>query len=382
MASNSAEHVVPEDLIVEILSRLPVKSLIRLGVVCRYWYTVIRNSSFIIKHHHSNNNVHLLVENYNFNTEKFAFTLFPDENLDSIPLLYHELNDLQMSRDLLYVLGPVNGILCLFDGGDRIALWNPALRDFRLLPRPQENIPPYFSVNWNSFAFGLDPLTNKCKVVWIRYFYDDRIKNMYFPPTVVVYTLGTNSWRMIEIDLPENYCVDNTFSDGLINGTYYWIDRDNSLKYTIISFEMGSETFGMIQLPLDFPRYYWGGLIVYNDSIAVVFYDPPEEVKYFEIWVMKDEGLWNKQLTIGPLLDIDRPLGLWKNGELFLETNKTQQLLLYNINTQETKVLGPRGYEHCLKVCNYKQSLVSLREQNEFRDEYNSSNMIQEFCTS
>ncbi|XP_059670633.1 putative F-box protein At3g10430 [Cornus florida] len=383
MASNSGNHVVPEDVTVEILSRLPVKSLMRFGGVCRYWYTIIRNSSFITKHHdHHNNNVHLLVQYYNFDTEKFAFSLFPDENLDSVPLLYHELDELQMSRDPLYVLGPVNGILCLFNGGDHVALWNPTLRDFRLLPKLQENSPPYFTINWDSFAFGLDPLTKNYKVVWIRYFWDDRIDTLYFPPIVAVYTLWTNSWKMIEIDLPLNQPIDSTFNDGFINGTYYWMTSDNSDMYMIISFEMGNETFGMIRLPLDFPKLPWEGLTVYNDSLIVILYHPPMEEKYFEIWRMEKEGLWNKQLTIGPFLDIDRPLGLWKNGELFLESEKTQQLLLYNINTQETKVLGPRGYEHCLKVLNYKQSLVSLKGQNEFREVYNSSNMIREFCTS
>ncbi|KAK9990054.1 hypothetical protein SO802_025039 [Lithocarpus litseifolius] len=44
--------VIPEDMVEEdILSRLPVKSLIRFKCVKWSWSTLFRNPSFIAKHH-------------------------------------------------------------------------------------------------------------------------------------------------------------------------------------------------------------------------------------------------------------------------------------------------------------------------------------------
>ena len=43
--------------------------------------------------------------------------------------------------------------------------------------------------------------------------------------------------------------------------------------------------------------------------------------KYFDIWVMREYGVedsWTKQLVVGPLLRIQKPLPFAKNGELLL----------------------------------------------------------------
>lgn len=43
---------LPEALLTEILSRLPVKPLLRSKSVCKNWYSLIQNPSFIFLHHH------------------------------------------------------------------------------------------------------------------------------------------------------------------------------------------------------------------------------------------------------------------------------------------------------------------------------------------
>lgn len=42
---------LPEDALIEILARLPVKSLIRFTCVCKYWLFLIRSPEFATKHY-------------------------------------------------------------------------------------------------------------------------------------------------------------------------------------------------------------------------------------------------------------------------------------------------------------------------------------------
>lgn len=51
MASSSSWYLLPEDLVIDqILSRLPVKSLMRFKSVCKRWHSLPTNPSFIASH--------------------------------------------------------------------------------------------------------------------------------------------------------------------------------------------------------------------------------------------------------------------------------------------------------------------------------------------
>ncbi|KAI7986173.1 putative F-box protein [Camellia lanceoleosa] len=84
-------------------------------------------------------------------------------------------------------MGPCNGIFCLLIYADSIALWNPANREFRALPRQTypETIPPRMELENNAFGFGMDPFTDDYKVVSIRMYWDSILDDQYnfTPPT-------------------------------------------------------------------------------------------------------------------------------------------------------------------------------------------------------
>ncbi|KAK4487388.1 hypothetical protein RD792_005988 [Penstemon davidsonii] len=89
MVAISMRSSLPEDLIIEILLRLPVKSLLRFRTVCKQWHVIIKSSSFIRRHaHHESNLTRLLVyyHVYVWTDEPFIefydFTLFRDETLE------------------------------------------------------------------------------------------------------------------------------------------------------------------------------------------------------------------------------------------------------------------------------------------------------------
>ncbi|KAM7528085.1 hypothetical protein LguiB_031495 [Lonicera macranthoides] len=63
--NNNSNSNMPEDLLIDILARLPVKSLLRFKCVSKYWYALIGSPDFISNHYHNcNNRAMLLVLRY------------------------------------------------------------------------------------------------------------------------------------------------------------------------------------------------------------------------------------------------------------------------------------------------------------------------------
>ncbi|XP_059670623.1 putative F-box protein At1g32420 [Cornus florida] len=360
-----------EDMTIEILLKLPVKSLLRFKCVCKYWYTLIRSSTFVKKHlHHQSNNARLLVHYYNCSTLEYSFAFFQDKTLATFPLVYYDVDGVVIPNNP-NIFGHYDGILGLYDW-DSIALWNPATREFRFLPMPNPDIPPRFSVLEHKFGFGLDHTTNDYKVVCIRTYYYSEDYEDYHSAVIVLFHLSTNSWRLFEADLSRVTYVHESSCSTCLNGVYYWLTsvldklefRTTYFYNKILTFDLSNEVFGDIPGPQDIPKLNLGNLILYDESISVMCFDQREVEKYVDIWVMKEEGCWIKELTIGPLVDVGKALGFWKNGELFLETI-TLKLVLYNPNTQEIKDLQHDGPYDMRKIFVYTESLVSIKEGNE-----------------
>ncbi|XP_059670670.1 F-box protein At5g62510-like [Cornus florida] len=372
MASKNSNDYMKEDLIIEILLRLPGKSLMRLKCVCKYWSTLIKSSSFVSWHFHHHSNIgQLFVEHYDHSTEKHAFALFTDKTLANSWNEYYNLGDLQMPTNPGF-LGILNGIigLCVWN---HIILWNPAIREFRFVPIPEPDLPIFTYHQRNFSGFGFDPITNNYKVVRI-WAYGEHMDELQIDWLAAVYNLRADSWRFFEVDLPitseERYSLTNT----CMNGFYYWMTYYNDV-ITIFTFDMDKEIFGDIPGP-PVPIYYCGDIFLHNNSLTLIHSDFGDET-FFDIWVMKDEGFWTKELTIGPFLDFDRALGFWKNGEIFLRT-KTSDLVLYNCNTQEIKVFQLRGYCYGFPMISiYKENLVSIKRANEHEEQNNVFDLTQ-----
>ena len=74
------------------------------------------------------------------------------------------------------------------------------------------------------------------------------------------------------------------------------------------------------------------------------------------------EDSWTKQLVVGLLLGIQRPLQILGNEEILLVDEK-KTLVLYNIGSQEIKILQHTGYPKIFMPTQafvYVESLVSF----------------------
>ncbi|KAB2008971.1 hypothetical protein ES319_D10G136000v1 [Gossypium barbadense] len=339
---------VPEMVMLEILSKLPVKSLTRFRCVCKPWCSSFQTPHFITKHHRNNlhnNNLNLLLKRCQGNTRDdiYYFSQLSIEKGQNFSA-QHNIH-LPFFEDCWYapvVSGPCNGLLCLHDA-DKVALWNPSTREFKSLPQSTVQRPPSVdSTSFDCFGIGFDSQSGDYKVVNFvsNFFEENEDEGLMGPPIPGVEPYGS--------PLFNNY----------VNGFYYWRATGDSDRL-ILSFDMVNEKFSTLPLPEfggSLAEYYLE-LLDFNGLLGAIVYPRGGADKSFDLWVMN--GSWTKQFSIESLLGVERPLGLWKNGELFLESSD-HKLVLFDPSTRELKNLGIHAYQETMQIIAYVESLVPI----------------------
>ncbi|KAH0759985.1 hypothetical protein KY290_023478 [Solanum tuberosum] len=341
---------LPEDVVIDILLRLPVESLLRFKCVRKDWCALIKSPSFIEKHfHHKNNCARLLVCNLKVAREvhpivkSVAFSLLPKEIVPGVTPEQKILLQLPRITHFTCVAGPVDGLFLVQKKfyGDNVylGLWNPATKEFRTLPPAPFEIEGFFTNHDHQFGLGFDLLTQDYKVVWIRVFWDMPGQGANNCVYACVYSSCNNSWKHLTPEFPPSSTLSAPLDATYLNRVYYWLCRGLDDIYTIRSFDMGSEQFGEIQVP-DIPSEHWGALTLHGGLLAMLTGDPGN-----------------------------------------IQCVETSQLELYDPTTRRVTDLGFQ-LDLFIAGCwvfNYKESLVPIKRGNETQGEDNAVEQIEHY---
>ncbi|XP_057970857.1 F-box protein CPR1-like [Malania oleifera] len=353
----AANDIHEEELLIEILSRLPVKSLVRFNSVCRSWKTLIQSPSFVSAHL-SRSNVNadppLLVHFYSPHAISLLCnrTLVRLENLELPPI---------RKDSSLKILGPSNGIYCFYhcDAGE-IVLWNPSMHESRFIQRfkrPREDL---WTTERGTVGFGYDPKSQDYKVV--RVIPKNEERGSY---RAEVYSLRSDSWKRIETHLPRMYLCSTIHT--CLKGVCYWLPL--YIADIVVSFDLNREVFRVIRSPeyenANFLRHeicrdYVN--LASNEDLSLMICPYDGKSMTVDIWTRTEPGgleTWTKRFSFGPIVQKCMPLGFWKDDEILIEAKKGE-MISYNLNTQKAKVL--RYLRVSVRLLTYyTESLVSIK---------------------
>ncbi|XP_028054605.1 F-box/kelch-repeat protein At3g06240-like [Camellia sinensis] len=298
---------VPREVLIEILARLPVKSLLRCSSVCKSWYSSITNPSFTTTHlNQTKSNTQLLIIKYTFlvpNQERHISCSDDETCCDEFVELE---NPFHSSSKSFKIVGSCNGLLCISDyhGSDCAFLWNPSIRRFLTLPESGYSVTD--SDLQFVFGFGFDRISNDYKVVKIGYLNDLKTRGSVLCK-MELYALSTLSWRPIcVVDFRFELSI-NTWSV-FVNGAVHWVvfdpAKERGFGILIVAFDMGNEVFREMALPNYQPNgwfYRNAAVAVLGESLAVINFEsdlvPANLMCNFHIWVMEEYGViesWTK----------------------------------------------------------------------------------------
>ncbi|KAK9007045.1 hypothetical protein V6N11_019373 [Hibiscus sabdariffa] len=354
---------MPVGVIVEILKRLPVKSLLRFRSVCKSWDSVICDPCFISTHLQASlsNNTPFLLLSYWENCKKDYFLHYDNDGFDEFKQLQFPVF---VCDSYSFVLGSCNGLICLrFWNGvvSKFILWNPSIQKYISLPRLRISNDVHIN-----FGFGFDLRTNDYKLVIIGLEKGDTwIKPFLF-------SLNENCWKRVNAIPPSYTSYSREISVPFVNGAVHWIgyQKRNSGVFTnaILGFDLSAEEFFEISLPESLiglgPMVL--STIKYGESSIAVLkrIRANESWDLAELWVMKEYGVvgsWTKVLTSTlhrkwfPYI-----LGFTKNGEVLVQLDYGK-LASLDLNFQQMEL---HGVELTTKLISlegsYVESLVLL----------------------
>lgn len=306
---------IPDQILAEILKRLPVESLLRFRRVRKSWNSLIKTPYFINLHSNYNHNIHA-------NTPKFL--LFCSLDSLSLSLRYDDRQCKEFKQikfhpclDFCDWHAISSGLICL--SGSRtsnIYLWNPVVNRYKTLP--VHNLPPLISstdVKWASLSFGFVHSMNDYRVVRIVNYYATNRTDRSF--VVCVYSLNTNSWKtktirddfLVEILQPRS----NT-----VNGVSFWLVNKENVK-TLLSYDTNNDVLRNTALP-DHQMGAVFSMHQYGQSLA---YFAGVDSNVINMWILKEDSknkyFWEKKFSVNLDKDIGTGvLGIRNNGELIL----------------------------------------------------------------
>ncbi|KAL6221262.1 hypothetical protein ACLB2K_009013 [Fragaria x ananassa] len=342
-----SDLVENDDVIAEILVRLPVKSLIRFRCVCKSWRALISAPYFVNRHLRrvttglNKNRCNLLLPGtslksvdydkllkyFKIGDLQFDYPVFVFRNLAE--LLFEsnvgvDLNDWPeniVPKYSLQIYGSCNGLICVELNYVNILVWNPYTGESKLLPKP--NV--CNDVTTDMYGFGYDSSSGDYKGCLLN---------------------EALHWVQLE-----------------------WEDWEYIVGAKIVSFDLAEEKFEeMVQFPDPLSEceecYCSVGIGVIEDCLTVCI-EPNESD--LSIWMMKEYGVkesWNEVVSISrealpKELNLSlRPLSISKDGEVFLNLNRNV-FALYSSKDKRFKAVALTHQHVDFDTAIYAESLVS-----------------------
>ncbi|CAA7012907.1 unnamed protein product [Microthlaspi erraticum] len=278
------------DLVEEILSRVPVKSVARLRSTSKEWNTLLKSGSFAKKH--------------SANAPKESLTIMLlDSRVFLVKVNLHGIHDgfapsvkvagqfnlrdpfskhSQVHIDNIYHC--VEGLLlCTTNENRLLVVWNPCSGETKWI-KPRESY-----TKFDDYALGYDN-ESSCK--------NYKILRMIRPASLLVneceiYDFASDSWRVLVVT--REWALSCRGMS--MKGNSYWVAHDGT-RIFLQSFDFSAERFQTLSLPHEFPYSSGATLSVDGEEQLCLFGSSSNNL---DVWATTRPGSvmsWRKLLTV------------------------------------------------------------------------------------
>ncbi|OMO85698.1 hypothetical protein CCACVL1_10042 [Corchorus capsularis] len=303
---------LPQEIIANILSRLPVKHLIQLKCVSKPWRSLISDPQFAKLH---------LEAQYSHNRRVLLFT----EPLESAACEASDddLEDIK-SKLIMELQFPVamnegvegwpesggscNGLICIVFDHQRVLIWNPTIREAKEFAKLSDFDPK------GTFFYGLgyDPSTDDYKIVRISR--SSTVTTASDETQVEVLALKSNIWRRIQSPQPSIEIKGPDYGI-FLQGALHWLaaisKTGSKTTYAIVAFDMVKENFyELVPIPdqIEENQYNTLTLGISGDNYLCLF-SGCGHADVMEAWLLKEYGTkssWTRLFSVERQMDHDQ----------------------------------------------------------------------------
>jgi molecular chaperone HtpG len=391
-------NYLPHDLVLFILSKLPLKSLKRFHCVCKSWSLLFENPHFInmyIDNVTGNNHSYyddtflilhkLLPKTHRYRTHCEFYWLSGEKFENRVKLDWPP--PFQNDDTNIYIVGSIsiNGILCLKQGFKctrQLVLWNPTTRESKVIPpSPLENVPPDRNAWFVLHGFSYDHVSDDYKVIQMTDFCPDysddegedlKWENRSYDPLWEIYSLKSNSWKKLKFDMRNCYYYSELRGIGLyVDGFFHWVAKSES-KYDeecLLSFDFSNEVVLTTPMPSSTDdsigrfavRFLVRHLVLLNGSIALI--STYSKTNNFRISILGKLGVresWINLFNVTPLPFIGFPIGVGSRNNIVFLIKSSKELSWIDLRTRMIEKLGFKGDRNGCHIGKYKKSFLDI----------------------
>ncbi|PHT33574.1 hypothetical protein CQW23_25374 [Capsicum baccatum] len=353
---------LPTVIMVEILSRLPIKQVFKCKTVCKLWYHLLTSE---VLSFNTNFPCMLLSDDYYSTTwllelkADYDYYSLPDNRPIRLSSKFH----LPRLKAPIHIIDSCNGFICLLTGSANnknhsIYINNPLLGEYFKLKLPE----------WKKgtcrtdYKFCFSEASGKYKVLRLVF----SIASMPKVSELEVYTLGVDEkWRNLgQVNLGPKP-VWESFGNINVNGAIHWLGNSPGTT-SIHSFNVGTEEVKSLPVPRDVgtdPLHWMLTELGNCLYLADTCYNG-----YVDIWWMKEYGIaqsWTKDRILTDSIPFNihysnlRPIIIWKDGEILMQRCCGTELASYN--PEEKKFRKVNVYGSGNAATRYIPSFYSLK---------------------
>ncbi|XP_039686302.1 F-box protein CPR1 isoform X2 [Medicago truncatula] len=370
-----ASDVPPPELLEEILSRLPVKSLLQFRSTSKSLKSIIDSHHFINLHLKNSLSRSLIIQ-HKFDLYQLQIDDHDDFSKSMMIPLNHpfttKITPVTRNRTrTMALIGSCNGLLAISHGQlafnhpnnpNEITIWNPSTRKHRMIPFLPLPIPDIMeSDNINRcclcvHGFGFDPLTGDYKLLRISWLASPH--NSFYDSHVRLFSSITNSWKIIP-SMPYSL-IYAQFMGVFVENSLHWImtKKLGGLHPSlIVAFNLTLEIFNVVPLPdvHNSNESFEIDVDVLGGCLCMTYY----ETTKVDVWVMKEYGSrdsWCKLFTMVkscydlPLKSL-RPLGYSSDGKKVLLRVDAEKLFWYDLKSAQVSYVEGIPDFHGVMFC-------------------------------
>ncbi|KAK9205627.1 hypothetical protein WN943_015895 [Citrus x changshan-huyou] len=313
---------LPQDIIVDIFSKMPAKSLCRFKCLSKAFMALI-TSPWFVKLHKNQNQQRQTVMVDDLIVRNSLLCLDIDRGITTVDQLHFPIEN--CCNDCAWILGSCNGLLWLliYDDTARSShvIYNYTTREFK-------RIPPYkpFDERYTSlYALGYAQSIDDFKVFGVSDPYDE-----VEVTSVHVFSLRNNTWKTFEINNFVEFRADlwAIHLNRTIHFGFCKLNFDD--PFMIAAFDLVEDKFKFLALPhlFGYDAIYSYSVRSIGDCLCLI----PVTTKWEkEFWIMKEYGVkesWTRISLANSILHL-QPLCPFKDSDLFLSV-LGEKFVLFN----------------------------------------------------
>lgn len=360
-----------EEVVINILSRLPVKKVVACKSVAKHWLKLISEPRFpLLQLNWSKKKPKYMICPYPEDYDVINHLSLMEENgiiSEDVPLIgFEEV----CSPEIMCFL---NGLACSVNEDCEglndvdINIFNPITHDSILLPRgtPSRHMP--------SVGIGFDPKTNAFKAFR---FFSTTPKGEVFKFKCEVYTTDSAGWRIISEDVKEPHRSSiHPFCPyyASIAGAVYWFVESQGTPLHILSVDM-NDSFTEINLPTRL--HEWSFLIELEGCLSVVHLTNPglcavsqngDPIPYLEVYKFENSRWYLRSRAVIDLVNVHSFNSVAsRNNEIFFVIKHEDESICFLVHdfvegSFTTLDLEEQFEDYCPVAFPFVESLVKCK---------------------